>query len=556
VHPFLLNPLADTPDKERGAIYTKREVVEIMLDLLGYTSDRDLAKTSILEPSCGKGDFLLPIVERLLSSYLQHGGCPSAAYDNLKEAIRATEINEQSYLLTWAKIKKVIVAHGISPFDADLLTQSWLIHADFLLVKMPSGFDFIAGNPPYLRQEKIPDSLLLEYRRRFHTLYDRADIYVPFIERSLNLLRTNGQLSFICSDRWMKNRYGGPLRNLIASGFHLKLVISVNDVPAFTEEVCVYPAIFIIQNALCNDATRIAVPPKTLEQLKATANVMNLPVENDQFFREMSGVVLAGQPWLTEANSHIELIRRLERDYPTLEEAGCRVGIGVATGADGIYIGRYEDLDVEDERKVPLIGTKDICHGNVIWKGRGVVNPFEPDGSIADLEKYPRFKKFVLENEVLIRRRNVASRAGNNWYRTIDRIYTDLVTTPKLVIPDIKGTANVVYEEGRYYPHHNLYYVTSKTWELRPLQTILRSRLFQLFITAYSVKMQGGYLRFQAQYLRRLRLPKWENVPLDMRLALAKAAVGGDPTECDAAVAELFQLSDSELLTLRLFKYD
>jgi AcrR family transcriptional regulator len=59
----------------------------------------------------------------------------------------------------------------------------------------------VIGNPPYVRQELIPDVLMAEYRRRFATIYDRADIYVPFIERSLSVLAPGGCLGFICADR-------------------------------------------------------------------------------------------------------------------------------------------------------------------------------------------------------------------------------------------------------------------------------------------------------------------------------------------------------------------
>jgi hypothetical protein len=37
-----------------------------------------------------------------------------------------------------------------------------------------------------------------EYRRRYSTIFDRADIYIPFIERSLSLLAPDGRLGFIC----------------------------------------------------------------------------------------------------------------------------------------------------------------------------------------------------------------------------------------------------------------------------------------------------------------------------------------------------------------------
>ena len=61
---------------------------------------------------------------------------------------------------------------------------------------------------------------------------------------------------------------------------------------------------------------------------------------------------------------------------PTLEEAGCKVGIGVATGADQAYIGPFDELDVEPDRKLPLVMTRDIRqrHGQMarVWRRQSV----------------------------------------------------------------------------------------------------------------------------------------------------------------------------------------
>ncbi len=92
---------------------------------------------------------------------------------------------------------------------AATLSDRWLHHGDFLLAELPGTFDAVVGNPPYVRQELIPGVLLSEYRSRYATMYDRADLYIPFIERSLCSLVKRGALGFICADRWMKNRYGG-----------------------------------------------------------------------------------------------------------------------------------------------------------------------------------------------------------------------------------------------------------------------------------------------------------------------------------------------------------
>src|SRR3546814_1202226 len=56
-------------DLERGAIFTRREVVDFILDLVGYTSERPLQEQALLEPSFGDGDFLLVAIDRLLAAW-------------------------------------------------------------------------------------------------------------------------------------------------------------------------------------------------------------------------------------------------------------------------------------------------------------------------------------------------------------------------------------------------------------------------------------------------------------------------------------------------------
>jgi hypothetical protein len=115
-----------------------------------------------------------------------------------------------------------------------------------------------------------------------------------------------------------------------------------------------------------------------------------------------------------------------------------------------------------------------------------------------------------------------------------------------LLVPDIKGAAHIVFEEGRFYPHHNLYYIVSEHWDLRALQAVLRSGIANLFVSAYSVKMAGGHLRFQAQYLRRIRIPAWDSVDTSLRGALLEASISGDADLCRSLVYDIYGLTDDE----------
>ena len=306
-----------------------------------------------------------------------------------------------------------------------------------------------------------------------------------------------------------------------------------------------YPAIFVIAKE-SGKVTRIARRPKIEGgHLKALAEQLTSPITESADVTHVAALSLGDAPWLLESDAQLELVRRLENSLPSLAEAGCTVGIGVATGADRAFIAPLADLDVEADRKLPLVMTRDILTGTIRWKGFGVVNPFAASGGLVRLDDYPRLRKYLNERKDEIAGRHVAKKTPSSWYRTIDRIYPALVSKPKLLIPDIKGEAHIVYDEGKFYPHHNLYFITSDEWNLLALQRVLCAGIANLFVSAYSTKMRGGYLRYQAQYLRRIRIPRWHTVPEEMKSALT--GVKAPPkNEIAQIVAELFGLSDSE----------
>jgi len=537
--------------EDRGAVFTRREVVEFILDLVGYTTDRPLHQARILEPAVGQGDFLLPTIDRLLDAYVR---TPAASrygvVTDLGDRLCAVELHRSSYERTRGLVIDALRAKDVLAAPAAQLADRWLHQGDFLLLPLEGAFSHVVGNPPYVRQERIPDALMEEYRRRYSTIYDRADIYIPFIERSLALLAAGGQLGFICADRWMKNRYGGPLRRMVAERFHLKCYVDMVDTPAFHSDVIAYPAIIVISRE-APGTTRVAFRPEIDQpSLAAIAHAMTAPrIGQGRGVTEVAGVAHGSEPWVLEAADQLAMVRRLESGLPTIEEAGCKVGIGVATGADQVFIGRFDALDVEPDCKLPVVMTRDILTGTVKWRGFGMINPFADDGSLVPLRHYPKLAAYLERHGATIKARHVSKKSPGNWYRTIDRIYPELARKPKLLIPDIKGQAHIVYEAGHLYPHHNLYFVTSGTWDLHALQAVLLSNVTLLFISLYSTRMRGGYFRFQAQYLRRLHIPHWCDVPEPIRAALTRAGMARDFAACNEATAALYGLTPAERQT-------
>ena len=120
--------------------------------------------------------------------------------------------------------------------------------------------------------------------------------------------------------------------------------------------------------------------------------------------------------------------------------------------------------------------------------------------------------RYLKSRSRAVRNRHVARMNPDKWYRTIDRVEPGLLAREKLLIPDLKAFIQPVLDRGETYPHHSFYVITSDQWDLEVLGGLLLSDVAELFVAMYCVKMRGGCYRFQAQYLRRIRVPELSTI--------------------------------------------
>lgn len=539
-----------------GEVFTRRWVVTSLLDLAGYVVHRDLAALQLVEPSCGSGAFLGPVVERLTASALAQG----RDFAGLADSIRAYDLQAQHVDASRRLCRDLLLGAGASHQIAADLAQQWVQHGDYLLLGtgLDSGpdvpdADVIIGNPPYIRHDDLAAGLAAEYRRTWPTMRGRCDVYVGFIERALRTLKPGGRLGFICADRWMHNQYGASLRELVARHFAVEHAWKMHDVDAFEAQVSAYPAITVIANVSQGPAV---VADTTAAFGEASAQRL-LTAMTDAACTEYTdtGVVAHRLPhwfsgdglWPTGSPARLALIEQLNDNFGPLHDprAGTRVGIGIATGADKVYV--TTDVDaVERDRLVPLATGRDLASGRFEWRGTYLVNPWADDGSLVPLGDYPRLAAYLSAHPAL-RERFVARKSPRSWYRTIDKLNPALTPKPKLLLQDMKAHIHPVLEAGGHYPHHNLYYVVSDAWDMEVLGGLLLSRIAQAYIEAYCVRMRGGTLRFQAQYLKQIRVPAPESIGVALAESLRTAFRGRDVVAATRAAARAYGIDPAEL---------
>jgi hypothetical protein len=541
-------PLSPTPLETSGVVYTKRWVVELLLDLAGYRSEINLVDALAVEPAAGDGAFLGPMVERLMDSCEKQGRHLSDCRDSLV----AYELDDKSVRRARALLVDMLTDHGAASQLANELATGWVRNGDYLFEAAMAQADFVIGNPPYIRLEDIPEETASLYRNAYRTMRGRADLYVAFFEAALQQLKNSGVCAFICADRWMRNQYGAELRELVTSSFAVDVIIEMHNADAFHDEVDAYPAITVIRRkkqgsavvASAGPDAEHASPSALLAKLEATARRERCKVPGGLRTACVDKWFTGSDPWPCHSPEQLTLLRRLEDRFPKLE-LHARVGIGVATGNDSVFVTKDSNL-VEPSRLLPLALAKDIATGKLMWSGHYLVDPWNSDG-LVDLQQYPHLRDYYQKHGAALKKRHTAVNNVKGWYKTIDRVTHSLTARPKLYIADIKEILNPVFDRGETYPHHNLYFIESDTWDLEILGGLLMSAVGQFFVESYGVRMRGGYWRFQAQYLRRIRVPDPSSLSTAQTEALRDAFRKRDRACATSVALEIYEIERHEM---------
>ncbi len=520
-------------------------MVELVLDLAGYMPERRLAELVALEPSAGDGAFLSAMVRRLVVSCEKHG----IPLTDAGKAVQAFEIDPEAAERAIRVVCGTLKQLGVSSATATKLASQWIKTGDFLEASLCFPIaDFVIGNPPYIRLEEIPANKAAFYRKGFSAMRGRADIYVAFYQAALLQLKPGGICAYICADRWMLNDYGSALREFITTeGYNVRHVIEAHDVPAFETDVSAYPAVTIIAREKQGPVTVSKALPgieheMTGKLIKSIISQGSSPcIKTARFSDWFHGA----EPWPCSSPEALKLLKHLEATCFPLEckITGTRIGIGVATGADKVFISPVKP-DIEPDRILPLALASDLKNGHVRWSGHYLANPWNEEG-LVDLDEYPLLRKHLNpHHQVLASRHTTKKDRAGNWHKTIDRVNLALVKKHKLYIADIKDRLLPALDTGKTYPQHNLYWITSEQWDLKVLGALLMSAVGEFFIHSYGVRMRGGYLRFQAQYLRRIRVPDPKSISPKLAETLRQAFDSQDFALATMAALEGYQIAE------------
>jgi type I restriction-modification system DNA methylase subunit len=272
--------------KIQGIFYTPPQITKYIIDISlseylerhkplstsveisDWEAYRDWLKhLKIVDPACGSGAFLIAAFNRLLRAYEEVNrelailkGADYQIEDGLDRAIlngnlygvdlsqESVEITKLSLWLQTAQQGKTLIdlneniKVGNSIVDDGSLCDFPFNWQDaFPEVFARGGFDVVLGNPPYVRQELLTP--IKPYLQSHYQSYDGvADLYTYFYEKGVQILKPDGILCYIVTNKWLRSGYGEGLRRFFTQNSVFEKIIDFGHAPIF-KEADVFPCI-------------------------------------------------------------------------------------------------------------------------------------------------------------------------------------------------------------------------------------------------------------------------------------------------------------------------
>jgi type I restriction-modification system DNA methylase subunit/predicted type IV restriction endonuclease len=466
-----------------GQYYTPNYVVDYIVRntlepfLKNYKGD--LRKIKILDPACGSGSFLIRCYEILKKEYERRNeerkkiaqnkegldlflGEYDPINDPLKHNLYGVDVNPDAIQLAELNLnlQKMISDEYLRYIEPEMIKRE---HRLFPLNNLKcgnslisdvnvvgesafsweesfpevfsgkdekTGFDIVIGNPPYVNVENLKDVERTYLMTNYAVCIKRVDIFVPFIDKGLSLLKEGGKLSYIVSYAFLSQDFGEKMRKKLLDSTLIEEIVNLRKFKIFPEAM--------VRNAIF----RIVKLEEPNAEEKAHSNKIKIIVQTEHP-KEASGI--KGIEYQTNQSLYLETpeyMFRTELNDETLkivkkiDERSLQLGkiLCVSWGARGIPV---EEFHLDQ----PIKGYEHLCKKMI--KGENI-------------DKY----QLKYEGKWLLYDPD-AECHPKGLYRPA---FQELFESPKLIVAEVTGPKGLVatYDEQGFYTDHSLSCAISK----------------------------------------------------------------------------------------------
>ncbi len=392
------------------------------------------------------------------------------------------------------------------------------------LLKNYVQYDYVVGNPPYVRIQTIGKFTKEHYKSIYESATGRFDLYVLFIERGIKWMTTNGTLGYITSNKFFNSAYGRGIRKSIYNQSTVEQIIDFGDSGVF-KDVTNYPTIFVLRRdqGHTNAFSFVKVVKEYENILEHILNNLSDHDYSDEILShsriDLSELSKSCWDITTPIDSHvlkkIETISDIRVDK-IIEGSS----VGIFTGYDRAYIVDEETAtkyNLEKDLLKPLYRGKDVERWIIRWQGEYIIYPYIKRMTV-QIEDFPNIMKYLerYKQELLNRESfgKIFRDTNKNWFEMWHPNFS--MTEPKILTPDITNSQDFAIDEfGTCICLKTIMILVlrdSYRKSMKFLLGLLNSNALEFYYKHISPSVRGKYYRYWRTYLERLpiRLPQTE----------------------------------------------
>lgn len=375
------------------------------------------------------------------------------------------------------------------------------------------GFDIVIGNPPYRQLQKDGGKLAKLYENEKYKTFSRSgDIYSLFYEKGLQILKDQGFLIFITSNKWMRTTYGRLTRKFFAENNPI-ILLDFGNVQNF-ETATVDTCITVLQKDVNDNLTLVS---RFNKNYKRNSLIYSYILENNGILKTLDK---GGSSWTVKnkGKDEVKIKSFIEDQGIPLINWNIQINYGIKTGFNRAFIipSDIKNTLINDDPKnkeviKPLLRGKDIKIYFPDFKDKWLINihngyfDTKLNKKIPPIEisHYPIIKKY-LDNYL----DNIVARQdqGITPYHLRSCTYLEEFEKDKIIYPNMTKYLPFVFDAENYYTNQKCFILTGES--LKYLTAVLNSKVFKFAFRDYFPELQGGTRELSKVYFEKIPIKK------------------------------------------------
>ncbi len=367
------------------------------------------------------------------------------------------------------------------------------------------GFDIIIGNPPYIQLQRNNGELGNRYQEMFEVFTRTGDIYCLFFERGLRLLKHDGHLCYITSNKWLRSDYGKNLRKYFTENHTPLKLIDFKGFQIF-QNATVDTSILLIQNKI-NEHKQSLIGSSINENYNLSTNIHEHLEHNSISVRQSEG------PWIICTPDEAKLIRKIEKiGVPLKEWSDISIYYGIKTGCNPAFIidnETKEELVDKDPKSVeiikPILRGRDIKRYHAEWAELWLIATHNGYNNLSpiNIDDYPVIKEYLNQFYSKIENRQDQ---GITPYNLRNCAYHAQFEKEKIVYPNMTTLLPFMFDSSGMYTNQKCFIITGMN--LKYLTSLLNSKVAKVWLKANCPKLGDRGMELSKVFFECIPIPR------------------------------------------------